>query len=380
MAGQAYAPRSLVHFPVKWMPVCVAKMRPGKELEPHSDSIGTEKALAHTAGGTWRRLHLPVLGIIALAAGLMAIPPSDEAQAAPEGSRFTPEYFTNLPVVTHEGKSVRFYDDLIKGKKVVFNFIYLNCTDICPLSTSRMAQIRQRLGEEVGRDVFIYSITMDPEHDTPELLKAYADAFGAGEGWMFLTGEPEDIKLIRRRLGDRSRRLSEHRNDLVLGNDETGDWSRSSIYNDFDVTVTNIRELDPVYFATKRTVSANMPDDSKLRLDQHPGQALFAKACATCHTIGGGDLVGPDIKDVAKRRDRAWLTRFLIAPEKMRAEKDPQLLEISKKYPGVMMPNLGLMENDVSDLLQYIETRSIARNTKAPDAEHASSTTEGGGQ
>jgi mono/diheme cytochrome c family protein len=218
---------------------------------------------------------------------------------------------------------------------------------------------------------------MDPEHDTPELLNAYADAFGAGNGWLFLTGKPEDIKMIRYRLGDRSRRLSEHRNDLVIGNDSTGDWSRSSIYNDFDVTVTNIRELDPVYFATKRTIPANIQDDSKLRLDQQPGQALFAKACSTCHTIGGGDLVGPDIKDVVKLRDRAWLTRFLIAPEKMRAEKDPLVLEISKKYPGVMMPNLGLMENDVSDLLQYIESRSAARDAKA--GVESTSKTEGGG-
>lgn len=326
------------------------------------------------------RLLLPVvLGVIALAAGLTAIPRGHGAAAPPEGSRFTPDYFTNAPVVTHEGKTVRFYDDLIKGKKVVVNFIYLNCTDICPLSTSRMAQIRQRLGEEVGRDVFIYSIAMAPERDTPELLKAYADAFGAGEGWLFLTGKPEDIKTIRYRLGDRSRRLSEHRNDLVLGNDATGDWSRSSSYNDFDVTVTNIRELDPVYFATKRTISANIQDDSKLRLDQRPGQALFAKACATCHTIGGGDLVGPDIKDVAKRRDRAWLTRFLIAPEKMRAEKDPLVLEISRKYPGVRMPNLGLMENDVSDLLLYIEARSSARDTKASGEEAISGAQGGGG-
>ena len=341
MAGQAYAPRSQ----------------------------------ACSRIGTWQRLlrfGLPaVLGIIALAA--------IDASAAPEGSRFTPDYFTNAEVVTHEGKTLRFYDDLIKGKKVVVNFIYLNCVDICPLSTSRMAQIRQRLGEAVGRDVFIYSITMEPEHDTPELLNAYADAFGAGEGWLFLTGKPDDIKLIRHRLGDRSRTLSEHRNDLVLGNDETGDWSRSSIYNDFDVTITNIRELDPLYFATTRTISTTVPDDSKLRLDQQPGQALFAKACATCHTIGGGDLVGPDIKDVVKRRDRAWLTRFLIAPEKMRAEKDPLVLEISKKYPGVMMPNLGLMEGDVSDLLQYIEARSIARDTKAPGAEAASGAQGGGG-
>jgi protein SCO1/2 len=315
---------------------------------------------------------LNALAAVALAFVLTATPSVREAVAAPEGSRYSPEYFTNVPVVTHEGKTVRFYDDLIKGKKVVLNFVYLSCKDICPLSTSRMAQVRQRLGEEVGRDVFIYTITMDPEHDTPELLKEYADAFGGGGGWLFLTGKPEDINMLRYRLGDRSRRLSEHRNDLVLGNDATGDWSRSSIYSDFDVTVANIHELDPVYLATQHTVTSQVAENSQLRLDQQPGQALFAKACATCHTIGGGDLVGPDIKHIEQRRDRSWLTRFLKAPEKMRAEKDPIMLEVSKQYPAVMMPNLGLMDDDVADLLQYIEARSIARDAKAANVETAS--------
>src|SRR6185437_700392 len=106
--------------------------------------------------------------------------------------------------------------------------------DICPLQTSRVAQIRQKLGDLVGKDFFIYSITMDPEHDTPELLNAYAEAFGAGGGWLFITGKPEDLDKIRWRLGERSRNLSEHRNDLVLGNDQTGEWSRSSVFENPD--------------------------------------------------------------------------------------------------------------------------------------------------
>jgi protein SCO1/2 len=315
-------------------------------------------------------------GIAAVLGVLVIIALGQGAVAAPDGTRFSPEYFTNVEVTTHEGKTVRFYDDLIKGKRVVINFVYLSCTDICPLSTSRMAQIRQRLGDEVGRDVFIYTITMDPERDTPEVMKTYADAFGAGNGWLFVTGKPEELAMIRYRLGDRSRKLSEHRNDLVLGNDVTGDWSRSSIYNDFAVTVTNIRELDPVYFGTKKTLPVSaVPDEAQLRLDGHPGQALFAKACSTCHTIGGGTLIGPDIKDVGKHRDRAWLLRFLMSPDKMRAEKDPIVMEMASRFPGVLMPNLGLMEDDAADLLQYIETRSAARDQKA-QAPHPQ---EGGG-
>jgi protein SCO1/2 len=222
--------------------------------------------------------------------------------------------------------------------------------------------MKDRLGDAVGRDVFIYSMTMDPDRDTPELLKEYAEAFGAGKGWLFLTGKPEDVKLLRWRLGERSRVLTEHRNDMILGNDVTGEWSRGSVYSDLDVAVSNIRELDPAWRAQQRTPAAIAHDPEKYRLDRQTGQALYLKACSTCHSIGGGDLVGPDLKDVGKRREPGWLARFLLAPEKLRAEKDPLALEIAQKYPGVIMPNLGLKANDIADLLAYIEARSLAHD------------------
>jgi protein SCO1 len=303
------------------------------------------------------------------------------ASAAPKNSRFGPQYFTDVMVTTHEGKTVPFYDGLIKDKKVVINFIYLNCNDICPLQTSRVAQIRQRLGDQVGRDFFIYSITMDPEHDTPELLNAYAEAFGAGGGWLFLTGKPEDLDKIRWRLGERSRDLSEHRNDMVLGNDATGEWSRSSVFQDFDVSVEEIRQLDPVYFNTRHKVTAdNGRSEKAVRLDTRPGEALFIKGCSTCHTIGGGDAVGPDLKDVSKRRDPEWLAKFMMEPNRMRARKDPLALALTAKFKNIRMPNLGLKKEDVGDLLGYIEARSKAAPakgaaaapsaTQAPSAEH----------
>ena len=284
--------------------------------------------------------------------------------AAPEGSRFNEDYFSNTMVTTHNGETVPFYDALIKGKMVVISFIYLSCNDICPLTTSRVAEIRSRLGDAVGRDVFIYSITMDPENDTPELLKLYADAFGAGDGWTFLTGKPADIKKLRWRLGERSRNLLEHRNDLVLGNEVTGEWSRSSVYSDIELSVRKIRELDPEWVERKQTVSSSTKDIEAYRLDKHTGQALFIKACSTCHSVGGGDLVGPDLWHIGKRRDRDWLKRFLMAPDRMRAEKDPLTMEISAKYKGVLMPNLGLKENDVTDLLVYIDTLSRTADAK----------------
>ena len=105
-------------------------------------------------------------------------------------------YFPNANVVTQDGKTLHFYDDLIKEKVFVISFIYTSCRDICPLATSRLAELQEKLGDSMGRDIFFYSISIDPENDTPSRLKQYADTFGAGPGWLFLTGN------LRRHPGD----------------------------------------------------------------------------------------------------------------------------------------------------------------------------------
>src|SRR5713101_6057742 len=147
-------------------------------------------------------------GIVALAAMTVAAPGTVAAQ----GNRRGENYFPNLPVVTQDGKTLKFYDDVIKGKIVLISFIYTNCPDICPLTTARIAQVVEKLGEAVGRDIFLISMTVDPERDTPQRLKEFSQAFGAGRGWLFLTGRPEDISAINFKRGDKSRRLDEHRN------------------------------------------------------------------------------------------------------------------------------------------------------------------------
>lgn len=106
-------------------------------------------------------------------------------------------YIPNVPLVTQDGQTVRLYEDLIKNKIVLINFMYASCKEVCPLATARMAQLQQALGDHVGRDIFLYSITLDPEHDTPAVLKKHAEAFHAGPGWLFLTGKPEDIAVVR---------------------------------------------------------------------------------------------------------------------------------------------------------------------------------------
>ncbi len=109
--------------------------------------------------------------------------------------------FPNVPLLTHEGKEVHFYDDLIKDKAVFINFMYARCGDICPGMTANLRRLEHELGGRVGRDIFMYSITLEPEHDTLPMLKAYAENFDAGPGWKFLTGTKNDIELLRRKLG-----------------------------------------------------------------------------------------------------------------------------------------------------------------------------------
>ncbi len=147
-------------------------------------------------------------------------------------SRYGADYFPNVPLTTQDGKVVHFYDDLLKGKLVAIDLIYTHCVDSCPLETARLAQVQKTLGDRVGKDIFFYSITIDPERDTPEVLKAYAEKYHAGPGWLFLTGKKEDIDLISKKLGlysDPDPTNSDgHTPTLLLGNEPAGQWMPNS--------------------------------------------------------------------------------------------------------------------------------------------------------
>jgi protein SCO1/2 len=310
-----------------------------------------------------------VFAAIATLAAVSA-PGPGAAQSRPWGEG----YFPNLPVVTQDGKTLRFYDDLIKGKIVLISFIYTSCPDICPLTTARIAQMEEKLGDIVGRDIFLISMTVDPENDTPERLKAFAEAFHAGPGWSFVTGKPEDVRAINYKLGERSRKLSEHRNEIVLGNDATGEWARDSVFGDLDRLIMTIRGMDPKWRDEVRLAPHSPASNTGYEFRNQPGQAMFKKICAPCHTIGVGDRVGPDLRGVTERRERAWLASYIRNPPKMRARQDPAAIELAARFPGVHMPALGVSEIDAVDLIAYLEAEtsrlSAAQGPAAPDHEH----------
>lgn len=107
----------------------------------------------------------------------------------------------NTTLISHEGKTVRFYDDLVRGKLVVVNMMYAQCEGLCPRATKNLLKVQEMLGERAGRDVFMYSITLKPEQDKAYSLKKYAEIHGVRPGWLFLTGTPGDIRRLRYRLG-----------------------------------------------------------------------------------------------------------------------------------------------------------------------------------
>ena len=144
--------------------------------------------------------------------------------------QFGEAWFTNVPMQTHEGKSVRFYDDLLKGKVVMINFMFTACDGICPGITQNLANVQALLGERVGRDIFMYSITIDPDTDTPEKLAEYVVPFDIGPGWLFLTGKKANVELLRARLGfvDSNPRQDadpdEHIGTVRIGNEPLHRW------------------------------------------------------------------------------------------------------------------------------------------------------------
>ena len=109
------------------------------------------------------------------------------------------EYFPNVVVVTHENRKALFYDDLLRGKTVMVNFMSVN-DDAELKMTASLAHVQRFLGDRLGRDVFMYSITTDPEHDTPRVLAAFAERHGVRPGWLFLTGQPGAVQTLKSRF------------------------------------------------------------------------------------------------------------------------------------------------------------------------------------
>jgi protein SCO1 len=137
------------------------------------------------------------------------------------------QYFPDVLVQTHAGARVRFYTDLIRGRLALINFMFTTCTNQCPLATANLMKVQEALGDRVGRDIVMVSVTVDAYTDTPAVLNRYSRRYGTRPGWYFVTGRQQDLDLIRRRLGvlDAAVDKTQHTGILVFGNDATGQWA-----------------------------------------------------------------------------------------------------------------------------------------------------------
>ena len=139
-------------------------------------------------------------------------------------------YFPNVEFVDQHGRTLRFYDDIIRGRLVVINMMYTVCSGICPANTANLLSVQQQLGARVGRDIHMVSISLQPEMDSPAALKSYADKYGIGPGWTFLTGKRANMELVRRRLGFydtdpiEDAKLSRHTGLVNIGNERIDRW------------------------------------------------------------------------------------------------------------------------------------------------------------
>jgi protein SCO1 len=151
-----------------------------------------------------RRSVMALLGLAPFAGALARVEAQESKPMAAHTSardRIRERHFPNIVLTTHEGKKVRFYDDLLKDKIVVINFMYVKCDGVCPGITANLVKLQKLLGNRLGRDIFMYSFTLKPEQDSPEVLRRYAEAYHVKKGWTFLTGTPENMELLRRKLG-----------------------------------------------------------------------------------------------------------------------------------------------------------------------------------
>ena len=153
----------------------------------------------------------------------VAVGPTNDAAAEEKARKF----FTDLEVIDQNGKKQRFYSDVLKGRVVLVSFIFTNCEYACPMLAQKLKQTRAVMAESIKDDVWFVSISVDPERDTPEAMKNFAEKQGVDESrWIFLTGDKQNLETIVRKLGQYTPDVEAHTTLMLAGNTKTRHWTR----------------------------------------------------------------------------------------------------------------------------------------------------------
>jgi protein SCO1/2 len=283
------------------------------------------------------------------------------------------DYWPNVSLTTQDDKQVKFYDDVLHGKIVVVNFIFTNCGDVCPLDTAQLKRVQELIGDHAGRDVFMYSISVDPKNDTPKAMREFMKRYDISGGWTFLTGKAEDIDLIQRKFGlePAGDKPTAHSTTIILANESTGQFIKRSPYDNPQMLANLLtRQLNPN--ATGPGAGSRQSYANAVSVPAgDEGAHLFRTRCSSCHAIGGGDGLGPDLLMVSSRRSPEWITRFIKEPDKMLAEKDPIATPQMARFRNLAMPNLKLSQKDIADVMAFLDSESKSVMEERAAAEHA---------
>lgn len=163
------------------------------------------------------------------AAQAAAQTPSTAAQTPPAATQETAahKYFTDVVLVNQDGEKMRLYSDLLKDKVVVIDFFFATCQGVCLPLNRNLQKVQEALGDRLGKDVHLISVSVDPTEDTPTRLKAYAEKLDARRGWYFLTGEKANVDFALRKLGGYVDDKQDHTNIFIIGNERTGLWKKA---------------------------------------------------------------------------------------------------------------------------------------------------------
>lgn len=162
------------------------------------------------------------------------------AKAAPESVRLQ---LPDTTLLDRDGRSVRLQSDVLQDGIVVMDFVYTSCTTVCPVVSAILSRVQEALGDRVGSEVRLVSLTVDPLRDTPARLKGYAAKHGAGAGWSWLTGTPQAVNEVLKGVGTYTPNFEDHPAVIMVGDARTGQWSRYYGFVSPQVLLTRIDAL-----------------------------------------------------------------------------------------------------------------------------------------
>ena len=166
--------------------------------------------------------------VFVIATSIMAQQPTRDPQKSTGQTPTAAEkYFTDVVLINQNGQPMRFYDDLLKGKVVIINSFFGTCKGSCLPMMRNLQKLQTALGDHVGKDVIIASISVDPTIDTPQSLREYAKKIAAGPGWYLLTGEKANVDFALKKIGQYVDNRDDHLNIFIIGNERTGLWKKA---------------------------------------------------------------------------------------------------------------------------------------------------------